>query len=224
MSGLPASVFGAIQNSDVNKLVVENLLTQMKETAEWVRPNELIEVNAFGAPSRQMVGRKLPFDDSKPRAHAGYTVQHKLDRFASITGSIPDLVGDLTKRAGMELGSVLNGNCTVCSALESKVQAHEDPIMDATAIRFSVMCKFGGAPRCPDKMWGTFEPTPMMTLEDMRRNYMQDFALNDAGNGDLPKFRQEMTSPPPVIKPKEVVKDVDIEIELKKLDESYGIF
>lgn len=217
-----ASIVGAIENPDINKMMLESLNECIREGAERARPMEMIEIPTLGSPMVKMTGRGLSFDETKPRMNVGWRYRNTVDNFVQSSRPIPTILNDFTRMAGHEIGRSINGNCASCSFIDAKVDAYFDAAADSTSIMVSVNCKLGGGSvRCPDKIW---EHDEGMVCSDIRSEYMTDPFRYSVEHQFLGTRQMGVIQTNPFVKAKEVVTDKDVEVEILKLDENYGMF
>lgn len=221
------SIIDTITHPGTRETILKTLGEYIKEAAEKTRPVEMIDVSGYGQHAVKIAGQQLPYDESKPRASNRLVVQNTINH-PMIRNSIVDvfeLIDNATKRAGFELGATINGNCASCSSLQTSVAAQEEIMHDAIAIRFMATCGHGNnvVGMCPDM----YLPTSIdvmsgrhdHTTDAMR--YATEFGflnMKTRGYGALDLEPLSFT------KPKEVVTDLDVEVEILKLDENYGLF
>jgi hypothetical protein len=250
-SAFNSDLVKALENPSVNERLLEVLGGYIKTAAEKVRGHDIIEVSALGSPMpRHMVGQALPYDESKPRASKGCQIQNSVSHLMQQGNmDILSILNHVTEEAGYGLGAHMNGNCAGCDALRVNVAAQYSMSRDNTEIRFSANCKHGSSPVCPDQMWagatagianwdnamasaGTSAMSSVDALKAFRREYMQDHSSHTA---DAMRYMTEHgifntrqggvlnLEPAPYVKPKDVVRDSDVEVEILNLDENYGL-
>lgn len=245
-SAFSADLVRAVENPDVNRMLLEELGGFIKIAAEKVRGHEIVDVSTIGSYApKHMVGQPLPYDESKPRASKGCQIQNSVSHHMQQGGTgVIEVLNHVTEEAGYKLGAHMNGNCAGCGALKTNVSAQYSMSRDSTEVRFSAICKHGSNPVCPDQMWsyaagtastGAGTTASLSSIEAFRREYMQDHSNHAADamryvteQGFLNMNRKGYGAldlePLPFAKPKEVVTDLDVEVEIRKLDENYGLF
>ena len=203
---------------------------------KWVDKSKIPkfeDVPLVGKSETQRVCIGQEYDETRPRirhtprfathAVSGYDMRD--DHFAIVTNTIESL--------GALIGREVNHHCGSCQHAETTMYSQHSYENDLTNVRAKFECKLpGNQSVCPDAYsnvtasTGGISPPRHFDMDHIIDEYGYlvqgtDLANHGTTNKYSNEYLRESFEP---AKTKETIKDADIEIEILKLDERYGMF